>query len=245
VSATAIEHSVAFHDAECGGYRADLEIWERLTAGLDGPLAELGAGTGRVSLHLAALGRPVVAVDCDAALLSALERRAEAAGLEVGVQHSDASELRAPEPLAAVIAPMQFLQLLPPQARARVLEAVARALRPGGRLAAAILGEETPAGPGAAKPLPDVREVEGWIHSSLPLDVRAEPDGLLIRRLRQTVSPRGELSDEVDETRLWRLEAGRLEAEAAEAGLAAIARVGVPPTRDHVASQIVVVEARR
>ena len=45
--------AAAWQDVECGAYSADLEAWERLAAASEGPMLELGSGTGRVCLHLA------------------------------------------------------------------------------------------------------------------------------------------------------------------------------------------------
>jgi SAM-dependent methyltransferase len=46
-------------------YREDLAMWALLADGVDGPILDLGAAAGRVSLHLASLGHRVVAVDSD------------------------------------------------------------------------------------------------------------------------------------------------------------------------------------
>ena len=49
-----------WHEVECGGYAADLALWERAGRRADGPVLELGSGTGRVALHLARRGSEVV-----------------------------------------------------------------------------------------------------------------------------------------------------------------------------------------
>ena len=64
--------------------------------------------------------------------------------------------------------------------------------RPAGSSRAAILAEPLPPS-GPTESIPDVREVGGWIHSSLPLEVRVEREVLEIVRLRQLVAPDGEL----------------------------------------------------
>ena len=66
---------------------------------------------------------------------------------------------------------------------------------------------------------------------------------IVVRRLRQTVSPDGELSDEVDEIRLQVLSAETLEREAVEAGLAPVGRREIPATDAHVGSTVVLLEA--
>ena len=54
---------VVWHDVECGQYSADLALWDELAAREPGPILDVGAGTGRVSLVLAALGHDVTALD--------------------------------------------------------------------------------------------------------------------------------------------------------------------------------------
>ena len=73
------EH-VIWHDVECGRYDADIALWRELAAAADGPILDVGAGTGRVTLDLARRGHDVVALDIDPALLAELERRARARG---------------------------------------------------------------------------------------------------------------------------------------------------------------------
>ena len=56
---TAAEH-VVWHDLECGGYDEDLPLWRELAAARAAPVLDVGAGTGRVALDLAAPGHEVV-----------------------------------------------------------------------------------------------------------------------------------------------------------------------------------------
>ena len=88
-------------------------------------------------------------------------------------------------------------------------------------------------------PLPDVREVDGWVYSSLPLTATLDDGAIAVRRLRQTVSPQGELSEELDEVRLRLISAEQLEAEARSAGLTPAGRHAIPATDDHVGSAVV------
>lgn len=227
-----------WHDVECGSYAADLPLWEELAAAAGGPVLELGCGTGRVALHLARRGHRVVGLDSDPVLLRALAERG--AGLDLAPLHADARDFSLSEPAALAIAPMQVLQLLPGRAdRLACLRAVAAALRPGGRLAAAIV-ESMPAAAEGPPPLPDVREVDEWVYSSLPVDAALRGEEIVIRRLRQTVSPAGELSEEANEVRIAAFPAARLEAEAAAAGLRPLGRRPIPATDQHVGSTVVV-----
>ena len=95
-----------------------------------------------------------------------------------------------------------------------------------------------------AQPLPDVAEIDGWVYSSLPLEIEADGAAMRVTRLRQVVSPAGELTERVDETHLAVLDAATLEAEAREAGLRPAGRREVPSTPDHVGSVVVILEAR-
>jgi SAM-dependent methyltransferase len=233
---------VIWHDVECGAYTADLPLWRELAASAGGPVLELGAGTGRVALDLADRGHRVTALDVDAELLAELAARADAAGLEVETLHADARRLVRPEEYSLVIAPMQLLQIVGgPAARADVLRGAAEALVDGGLFAAAVAALADAVAPeDADPPLPDVSERDGWVYSSLPVDVRPEPGGVAVERLRQVVSPGGRLTEEHHTQRLDSLSAAALEREAAEAGLTPDHRQTIDPTADHVGSEVVV-----
>ena len=66
-----------------------------------GPILDLGAGTGRVALDLAARGHDVTALDSDAALLDELAARARERGLQRRVRARRRPQPRADRPLLA------------------------------------------------------------------------------------------------------------------------------------------------
>jgi len=229
-----------WHDVECGGYAADLPLWEELAERCDEPILELGCGTGRVALHLARRGHEVIGLDRDPELLHVLEKRAE--GLTLRTHLADARAFDLPRPVGLVLAPTHLLQLLPSQAeRSESLGSVAAALRPGGMLAATII-EEMPEADGAPPPLPDVREVDGWVYSSLAVAAAIGPGEIVIHRLRHAVSPEGELSEEPNEGRIATFSAASFEAEAEAAGLRPAGRREIPATELHVGSLVVFLE---
>jgi SAM-dependent methyltransferase len=241
----ALDGPVLWHDVECASYAADLPLWRALAAERPGAVLELGCGTGRVALDLAALAHDVTGLDSDPALVAALASRARARGLRLHASVGDARSFRLDREFALAIAPMQVIQLLGGAAgRARALRRVRAHLRPGGALAAALADpfEGLPEGD-ALPPLPDVREEDGWVYSSTPVVVRPEGEATAIDRLRQAVSPRGELSESLATIRLDRLAPGELEAEAEAVGFRALAPRSVPETEGYVGSTVVILEA--
>ena len=234
--------AVTWHDAECGGYAQDLPVWERLAGERDGPVLDLGAGTGRVALHLAERGHDVVAVDLDADLIAALRTRAAERDLDAGAEVGDARELDLGRRFPLIIAPMQLMHMLGGgDERLATLRAVVSHLEPDGIFAAAILQEPLPPS-GPTEALPDVRDVGGWIHSSLPLEVRVGDADLEIHRLRQLVAPDGSLSEELDVTAVDRLQPGVLEAEAERCGLRVTGSEPIGETDEHVGSLLLLME---
>jgi SAM-dependent methyltransferase len=200
---------------------------------------ELGCGTGRVGIWLARRERRVTGLDSDPLLIEEFNRRAE--GLAAEAREADAAGFELEENFDLVLAPMQLIQLLDgTEARKACLKSSAGCLRPGGLLALAVV-EGSPVAPGEefVPPLPDVREVDGWVYSSLPLGTVADGDSIVVRRLRQVVSPEGDLGEEVDEIELRTLTAERLEAEACTVGLRPAGRREVPATDAHVGSTVV------
>ncbi len=229
--------SVVWHEAECGGYAADLALWEELADECAGRILDLGCGTGRVTRHLARREHRVVGVDASAALIAELDGSADAPTIETVV--ADVRDFELGSAFELAIAPMQLIQLLDSaDERLACLRSVERHLGDGGVAAFAIV-EAVPAPTDAPPPLPDAREVDGWVYSSLPIEAASGNGAIRVRRLRQTVSPGGELSEAVDEVVLRELDAATLEAEAAEVGLRVAGRRSIPATDAHVGSTVV------
>jgi len=228
-----------WHEAECGGYAEDLALWEELAAAHGSPVLELGAGAGRVALHLARRGHDLDAVDIDAALVAAFNERAAAEGLRAGARAGDVRELEPRRRYPLVIAAMQLYQLLGgPAGRLAVLRSISAALAPSGVAGLAIVEGEVQ-GEAGPDTLPDVREEGGWVYSSLPLAVRATNGKLVVRRLRQRVSPAGELTEAEHEDVLDLLDARAVEAEARAVGLEPAGVRRIDESALHVGSAVV------
>lgn len=243
-SHTAAERRVIWHDIECGGYDSDLPLWRELAA--HGPTLDVGAGTGRVALHLAAHGTPVTALDREDELLDALRARADRLDLRVETIAADARSFDAGGPrFATILVPMQTLQLLGgADGRAAFLRAARAHLRPGGILAAALAdAQDAFDAEHTEPPLPDMREVHGTVYCSRPVAVRKHQRTIAIERIRETVDPGGERTVEGDVIHLDRVDAAEVATEAAALGFDALEPRAIPATEEHVGSSVVMLRA--
>lgn len=227
-------HAV-WHDVECGRYEADLALWEELA---DGAILDVGAGTGRVALHLAAAGHDVTALDIDDGLLAVLREQADAQGLSVPTLTADAAGFETPRQYDLIAVPMQTVQLL--ETREGFFASVRRALKPGGRLVLAIATDLEPYDGAPPLPPPDIGTDDGWTYISQPVAIRVEEDRVHIDRIRQRVTPTGERETSDDVITLAIVSPGGLAEEAAEHGLEAEELRHIPETSEHVASQVVI-----
>jgi SAM-dependent methyltransferase len=231
-----VNAKVMWHDVECGSYSADLPLWRELAAEAGGPVLDIGAGTGRVTLDLARAGHDVTALDLDGELLAELERRA--AGLPVRTVVADAAGFDAGvSAFALVLVPMQTIQLLP--ARSGFFTSVRRAVAPGGLVALAISERLEPFETQLELPPPDTGEADGWRFLSQPTAVRQAREGMWIERLRHTIGPAGERTTEPNVIVLAGVTTEGLIEEGEAAGLHRHATLHVAPTPEHVGSEVV------
>ena len=233
---------VIWHDLECGGYSEDLPLWRLLAAQAGGAVLDVGAGTGRVSLDLAAHGAEVVALDREPALLEALARRAN--GLQVETVAGDARELALGRRFALILLPMQTLQLFGgPSGRAEFLSRALEHLEPGGRVAAALgdaldcFDEEHD-----LPPPPDVLEFGGVRYSSRLLAVTDEDGRAAIHRRRE-IAAHGEcLLSEPSVVHLDRVSADEVAAEAAAQGFEPEPHLVIPESEQYIGSTVAVLK---
>jgi SAM-dependent methyltransferase len=116
--------------------RRDVEFWRRIALHGDGPVLELGSGTGRVALPLARAGARVIGIDRSEAMLARArsETRRQHLGRRLALVRGDIRHLPFPDrSLATIIAPYGILQsLLSDRALGETLRSVARVLVPRG-----------------------------------------------------------------------------------------------------------------
>jgi SAM-dependent methyltransferase len=244
---------VAWHDLECGSYRADLPLWRELAARHPGPILDIGAGTGRVALDLATAGHSVTALDREPALLEALHRRAGAHAVQTVC--ADARGFQLPEHhFALCLVPMQTIQLLAgPTDRVRFLRRARATLRQGGLLACAVLTHVEPFACTAegAGPVPETVLLNGLLYTSRPTRVAVDKQSVVIERERSVLvltEPRnGEQRVEPPIERhvveLVRLSPRTLKREARSIGLRPEPARDVAATEDHAGSTVVMLRA--
>jgi SAM-dependent methyltransferase len=230
--------AVTWHDVEHGAYDADLPLWRELADAADGPVLDLGAGTGRVARDLAARGHDVVALDNDPALLAALTERAPG----VATVTADARDFDLSATFRLVIAPMQLVQIVGGhEGRLAMLRSARAHLEPLGTFAAA-LAEPRAAlpEPDASPPLPDLLERDGWVFSSQPVSVQERNGCVVVTRRRQAVAPAGELEEELVEIGLDIVSLDEFESELQDVGFGEPERREIPETPDHIGSTVVI-----
>jgi SAM-dependent methyltransferase len=238
-----------WQDVECGSYAADLGLWRELAGAESREILDLGCGTGRVAIRLARAGHRVTGLDSDPGFLEVTAQRAREQGAEVETVLADARSFELGRTFDLVFAPMQLVQLFHgSEERLSMLGSALAHLRPGGLFAGALMElEDEPLGEEYLPPVPDMREVDGWVYSSQPVGLRPVDAGAAISldRVRTTVAPSGERTSTATETRLELLAPHEFEREAAAAGLKVVGRRFVAPTPDHVGSIVVVASAPR
>jgi ubiquinone/menaquinone biosynthesis C-methylase UbiE len=117
--------------------RRDIAFWQRLALANDGPVLELGCGTGRVAVPVVKAGAKLVGIDLSAPMLERAHRRLRRARLSERalLVRGDIRHLpfRSRRGFGLVMAPYGILQSLTSERDlVATLESVSRVVRPGG-----------------------------------------------------------------------------------------------------------------
>jgi SAM-dependent methyltransferase len=135
-----------------------------------GPVVELGVGTGRIAVPIAACGMRVIGIDASPGMLEVCRERAELAGIAelVDLRLGDLREPPVEERVPLVLCPFRsYLHLHSERDRVSALEAARELLLPGGRLVFDVFA------PGAD----DIAETNGrWLQREPGIYERAEWD---------------------------------------------------------------------
>jgi len=99
-----------------------------------GPVVELGVGTGRIAIPIAADGIAVIGVDLSEGMLAVARERAALAGVELDLRHGDLRDPPVDGPVPLVLAPFRsMLHMETETDRLAAVRAVHRLLEPDGR----------------------------------------------------------------------------------------------------------------
>ena len=135
-----------------------------------GPIVELGVGTGRIAVPVAADGIPVIGVDSSPGMLEVCRERAELAGVAelLDLRLGDLREPPVDECVPLALCPFRsYLHLHTERDRLRALAAAHELLVPGGRLVFDVFA------PGAD----DIAETQGrWLEREPGIFERADWD---------------------------------------------------------------------
>ncbi|WNI19655.1 daptide-type RiPP biosynthesis methyltransferase [Actinacidiphila sp. ITFR-21] len=131
------EGAAAYHDLATRDTSEIRDICRAVRA-TSGPVLELAAGSGRLTLPLLALRRPVTALDLSADLLQLLAERLGELPRSLReactTVHADMTSFRLPDRFGAVVLGTTSVSLLDPALRPSLYRSVAAHLAPAGRL---------------------------------------------------------------------------------------------------------------
>ena len=131
------------YDAHQRGVRGDIEFYRQLALEANGPVIELGVGTGRVAIPTARAGVQLLGLDLSREMLEICSEKARQQSASLGLAQADMRAFEVRTPVALVTIPHRaFIHNLTEQDQRATIEACRRALREGGRLALNVFNPE-------------------------------------------------------------------------------------------------------
>ena len=121
-------------DLDFGDFANDVPLYENFARAAEGPVLELGVGTGRVAIPLANAGFDLWGIDCSKEMLDRAKSKAEQAGSgRVRLEHGDMRTFKLDQSFALIFAGLgAFHHLLSSDEQAACLRRVTEHLSPGG-----------------------------------------------------------------------------------------------------------------
>ena len=127
-----------YYDFLHGDMEEDLSMWLALAAAADGPILEVGCGTGRLLGPLAQAGHTVIGIDLSETALSAAHAKLAASGLSerVSTFRADMRQFDLPrQDFALALLPLNtFMHCHTVADQLATLQSIHNHLRPGGQL---------------------------------------------------------------------------------------------------------------
>lgn len=124
------------YDSETMDVPDDVDFYVQRAREADGPVLEVGCGTGRVYLELLRAGVDADGIDISAGMLDRLREKAAAEGLDPSVRRADVTDFEPDREYALVTVPFRaFLHLTTLDDQLAALRSIRCALAPDGELA--------------------------------------------------------------------------------------------------------------
>jgi len=128
---------VRFYDLFYGERDDDLQLYRDFALAADGPILELGCGTGRVLIPLALEGYRVTGLELSESMLATARSKADAAGVneQVSLIQGDMRDFEIPARFSLAFIPINtFMHCYDTQQQLTCLRCIHHHLQPGGQL---------------------------------------------------------------------------------------------------------------
>jgi SAM-dependent methyltransferase len=194
------------YDFSYGDYLEDIDFYENLARAVDGPVLELGVGSGRVAIPLARAGFQVTGIDTSPSMLDQARRRLDAAprlprNASLELIEADMTSLDLDRRFAlAFVAACTFQHLLTTESQQACLRCVARHLQPGGIFAMSVRSPSTVSWENDGVPVPlllDWTRLDSATGDTVMKFVAEQPEpATMVRRLTYVydrVTPAGQV----------------------------------------------------